>query len=259
MTQPTPPQPDFCKLFLVKTEPIEINHISRPVSSERVYPQALKMSLTQTHHLFGGISETGIDHFLDVFFTARPHLLAYGSPYFAANQNLVTLIDTSSLPVFLSGLQFLLKFAIPQVDITPPNTAGELLPPGTDQFTVFTAARILFLCGMPSNPTRGGDTNKGGHLIELELKLAALCEPRVVDATPGTGTIGIDLVELEITGVAPPGLEQILECILTAVLRWALAQVILPFHVFTLDGVSLTLQQGPLAVDNQIEVRGDIS
>jgi hypothetical protein len=215
------------------------------------------VSLTQTHHLFGGISETGIDHFLHVFFTARPHLLAYGSAFFASNQNLVTLIDTSSLPVFLSGLQFLLQFEIPRVDITPANTASELLPPGTDQFTIFTVVSIRFLCGIPSNSTRGGD--KGAHEIDIKFNLAALCAPRVVDSTPGTGTVGIDLVKLEITGIAPAGLEQILECILTAVLRWALSQVIIPFNVFTLDGVSLTLQQGPLAAENQIEVRGDIS
>jgi hypothetical protein len=215
------------------------------------------MSLTQTHHLFGGISETGINHFADVFFTARPHLLAYGSPYFAGNQNLVTLIDTSSLPSFLSGLQFLLQLDIPQIDITPANSATELLPPGTDQFTLFTEASIRFLCGQPGKPTtvdRGG-----GHEIDLKFDLAALCAPQVTDPTPGTGSIGISLVEVKITGIAPVGLEQILECILAAVLRWALSQLVIPFNVFTLDGVSLTLQQGPVAADNEIEIHGDIS
>jgi hypothetical protein len=112
------------------------------------------MSLTQTHHVFGGISETGIDHFVRVFFTARPHLLAYGTAYYAANQNQVTLIDTSSLPSFLSGLQCLIQFTIPTIDITPPNSTTELLPPGTDQFTVFTEALIRFLCGPPSATAR---------------------------------------------------------------------------------------------------------
>ena len=215
------------------------------------------MSLTQTHHVFGGISETGIDHFLRVFFTARPHLLAYGTTYYAANQNLVTLVDTSSLPSFLSGLQCLIQFAIPTVDITPPNSTTELLPPGTDQFTVFTKALIRFLCGPPSRDGKGGRGET--HEIDVTFPLAALCTPVVINSTPGSGTIGVSLVELELTGIAPPGLEQIVECILTAVLRWALAQAVIPFNVFTLHGVSLTLQQGPLAVDNEIEVRGDIS
>jgi hypothetical protein len=50
-----------------------------------------------------------------------------------------------------------------------------------------------------------------------------------------------------------------LECILAAVLRWALAQVRIPFQVFTVGGVSLTLQEGPVAEEDQIEVRGDIT
>jgi hypothetical protein len=215
------------------------------------------MSLTQTHHLFGGISETGIDHFLAVFFTARPHLLAYGTPFYAANQNLVTLLDTSSLPSFLSGLQCLVQFEIPTVDIAPPNSASEMLPPGIDQFTVFTEVLIRFRCGPPSDKVRGN--NGDAHEIDMKLNLAALCAPDVVSSAPGSGSIGVSLLRVDITGIAPPALEEILECILTAVLRWALAQVIIPFNVFTLDGVSLTLQQGPLAVDNQIEVRGDIS
>ena len=86
------------------------------------------MSLTGTHHLFGGISQTGFDHFFDVFFTARPHLLAYGTPFYATNQNLVTLIDTSSLPSFLSGLNVLVRFSIPTVDIAPKdNSTGRAL------------------------------------------------------------------------------------------------------------------------------------
>ena len=213
------------------------------------------MSLTQTHHLFGGISETGFNHFAEVFFTARPHLLAYGSAYYA--NNAVTLIDTSSLPVFLSGLQFLLQFSIPKIDITPADSPSELLPPAPDQFTLLAEVRIRFLCGSPANATRGG--NKGSHEIDLLLNLAALCAPQVANPAPGVGTIGVNLVKLEITGIAPAGLEQILECILTAVLRWALSQLIFPLNVFTLDGVSLTLQQGPLAAENQIEVRGDIT
>jgi hypothetical protein len=215
------------------------------------------MSLTQTHHLFGGISESGIDHFLDVFFTARPHLLAYGTPYYASNQNLVTLVDTSSLPLFLSGLECLIKLDIPKVDISPPNSVTELLPPGSNQLTIFTEVALRFRCGYPKGRFVGSEGD--AHEIDVKFSLAALCAPHVVDSTPGSGSIGVSLIRLEIFGITPVGLERILECILTAVLRWALAQVIIQFNVFTLDGISLTLQQGPLATDNQIEVRGDIS
>ncbi|HVJ54372.1 MAG TPA: hypothetical protein VM689_18045 [Aliidongia sp.] len=214
------------------------------------------MSLTGSHHLFGGISESGIDHFLDVFFTARPHLLAYGTSVYATNQNLVTLIDTSSLPSFLLGLNLLVQFDIPHVDITPKNSAAELLPPGTDQFTIYSDVLIRFLCGTPAQ-SRTGD--KGAHEITLKLQLAALCAPRVIDSTPGSGSIGLTLVALKIVGDTGVAIEQILECILTALLRWALGQVSIPFNVFTLDGISLTLQQGPVAAANQIEVFGDIS
>jgi hypothetical protein len=212
------------------------------------------MSLTGTHHLFGGISETGIDHFADVFFTARPHLLAYGTSFYATNQNLVTLIDTSSLPSFLSGLNVLVQFSIPTIDITPKDNSTEMLPPGVDQFTVYTNVQIHFLCG---NPDQRGD--KGAHEILFGLKLAALCTPKVVDSTPGSGSIGVTLLQVKVSGISEAALEQILECILAAILRWALAQLIIPFNVFTLDGVSLTLQQGPVAAADQIEVFGDIS
>ena len=213
------------------------------------------MSLTGTHHIFGGISETGIDHFLNVFFTARPHLLAYGTPFFAGNPQQVTRIDTSSLPSFLSGLQCLIAFAIPQVDITPPSIAGELLPPGADEFTISTEVVIDFLCGA----NRDGRPDKQSHQIVLKFNIAALCSPRVADPTPGTGSIGITLAQLKIGGIESTGIEQILECILTAILTWALSQVTIPFHVFTIDGIALTLQQGPIAADDQIEVFGDIS
>jgi hypothetical protein len=211
---------------------------------------------TGSHHLFGGISESGIDHFLDVFFTARPHLLAYGTAYYATNQNLVTLLDTTSLPSFLLGLGLLVQFDIPHVDITPRDSSTELLPPGADQFTVYTEVLIKFLCGSPQQ-SREGD--KGAHEIVLKLGLAALCTPTVVDGTPGSGSIGITLVALKISGIGDAAVEQILECVLTAILRWALTQVTIPFNVFTLDGISLTLQQGPVADADQIEVFGDIS
>lgn len=213
------------------------------------------MSLTGTHHIFGGISETGIDHFLDVFFTARPHLLAYGTSAFATNQNLVTLIDTSSLPGFLLGLGALIRFSIPTVDITPADAPTELLPPGADQFTVSTDVVIDFLCGPPTDKPGG----RGGHQILLKFKLAALCAPIVLNSAPGIGSIGISLVQVKISGIQDKGIEQILECVLARILQWALGQAIIPFNVFTLDGISLTLEQGPVAQDDQIEVFGDIT
>ena len=214
------------------------------------------MSLTHTRHLFGGINETGLDHFLAVFFTARPHLLAYGSPFYATNPSQITLIDTSSLPSFLSGLQFLVRFSIPTVDITPPDSATEPLPPGNDQFTLSTKVQLRFLCGRG----RGDDGNQeGAHEIVTELSIAVLCTPDVVDSSPGTGSIGIRLIAVQVDGIEPKPFEQILECILAAVLRWALAQVRVPFMVFTVSGVSLTLQEGPTAENNEIDVRGDIT
>jgi hypothetical protein len=210
------------------------------------------MSLTQNFHLFGGISETGLDNFLNVFFTARPHLLAYGTPAFATNQDLVTLISTASLPSFLNELQALLQLSIPTVDIAPPDAPGEILPPAVGQFTVFTNADLTVLCGANSD-------KRGGHTISATFSLAALCAPVVSDSTPGTGSIGVQLIDLKIVGIEPTPLEQIVECILSAIVRWAFDQVKIAFNVFTIDGVSLTLQQGPLAQDDQIEVRGDIS
>ena len=91
------------------------------------------------------------------------------------------------------------------------------------------------------------------------LRRTKLGEPIVVDSTPGTGSIGVSLVEVKIAGIKSDGIEQMLECILTRLLAQAFSRVTIPFHVFTLDGVSLTLQQGPVAADDQIEVFGDIS
>jgi hypothetical protein len=136
------------------------------------------------------------------------------------------------------------------VDITPADSATEPLPPGVDQFTFSTNVVIRFLCG------EGRDRV---HEIVAALTLSALCQPDIIDSSPGTGSIGISLLAVKVGGIAPPEIEQILECILAAVLRWALAQVRIPFQVFTIGGVSLTLQEGPLAEDDQIDVRGDIS
>ena len=38
------------------------------------------MSLTQAFHVFAGVSENGINTFLQALFTRRPHYLNYGSP-----------------------------------------------------------------------------------------------------------------------------------------------------------------------------------
>jgi hypothetical protein len=213
------------------------------------------MSLTGTHHIFGGLGETGINHFLDVFFTARPHLLAYGTAAFATNQNLVTLIDTSSLPSFFLGLGCLIRFTVPTIDVTPPDSSTELLPPGANQFTAFTEVVIDFLCGPATDDPRKG----AGHPIFVKFEVAVLCAPVVVNSTPGTGSIGISVVQVKLAGIKDNSIEQILECILTRLLKWAFGQVTIPFNVFTIDGISLTLEQGPVAQDDQIEVFGDIT
>ena len=128
-----------------------------------------------------------------------------------------------------------------------------MLPPGADEFTVSTEVLIDFRCG------KRDDRQKDGHDIILKFEAAALCKPVVANSSPGTGSIGISLIGFKLAGIRDQSIEQILECILARFLGWALSQVTIPFSVFTIDGVSLTLQQGPIAQDDQIEVLGDIS
>jgi hypothetical protein len=59
------------------------------------------MSLTQAFHVFAGVSENGINTFLQALFTRRPHYLNYGSPSLVATS---TINATSMAAISFPGI-----------------------------------------------------------------------------------------------------------------------------------------------------------
>jgi hypothetical protein len=213
------------------------------------------MSLTQAETVFGSVDEQGIDDLLRAFFTARPRHLSYGAPAFVP----VTTVARTSIPALVfpgvpGGIHYSIEFAIPTVDIHPDSSGGTPLPPGKGEFVVATAVRMCVLCGPRRHPEKDDDRQE--RPICVELRLFARCRPIVVMPTPGSGQLGIEVLQVEIVDIKPDELESILECVLKAILQAALANFRLPFNTITAGAFGLILLAGPAAEDNQIKVRG---
>lgn len=87
--------------------------------------------------------------------------------------------------------------------------------------------------------------------------MVGLCEPVVLNSSPGTGEIGIKVKRVEIVDIAPESLESIVECVILMMLQAALANLRLPFNVLTAGAFGLILLVGPVAETDQIKVRGN--
>jgi hypothetical protein len=214
------------------------------------------MSLTQAETVFAGVQELGINDLLRAFFLARPRYLHYGTPAFVPT----TTVNATSIPAVMfpgvpGGIHFALHFSIPTVDVHPDNSGGAApLVPGPGQFTIKTMVEIVVQCG-----TRrpNDDRPPSGPILNVKLDVVGLCAPVVISSAPGTGEIGIQLDKIEITDIKPDELESIVECVLLMVLQAVLANVRLPFNVWTTGAFGLILLAGPLAEQDQIKVRGN--
>src|SRR5439155_6039884 len=90
---------------------------------------------TQSNHIFAAANEQTINVLLKAFFDARSHYLNYGTDMFASSTDAqithVSTIDIAGIP---GGIDYLLNFSVPQIDISPPKT-GTLLPPQGNEVT----------------------------------------------------------------------------------------------------------------------------
>ncbi|HEY6344858.1 MAG TPA: hypothetical protein VIY49_25455 [Bryobacteraceae bacterium] len=217
------------------------------------------MSLTQTHHVFVGVEESGINTFLHALFTARPHYLNYGSPFFVPTST-VTATSVSAIPFpgVPGGIQFDVSFSVPTVNLYPPDPGSTSpIPPGPNQFGLHTSVTIVLGC-----MTWGQETNLRSTVsispISATLDVWALGTPTSQYSGPGTGSIGLQVLDVRIPAIQPEKFEAIIDCLIRMLLNAVLANVQLPFHALSLGAFTLILEAGPEIDNHEVEVWGSI-
>ena|SRR5579862_1945681 len=217
------------------------------------------MSLTQTHHVFASVTEGGINTILKALFTARPHLLIYGSNAFVPTSTVdATNMDPIPFPGVPGGIQWAVAFTIPVVDLYPDSSGGTSpLPPGPNQLNIHTTARILLGCATWGSK---GDRGNGGQLQPVLTTLDAWALGTIQSQYygPGTGNISFEVIQVKLPGIMPESLELVLECLIRMLLSAVLEQVSIPFNTLSAGAFQLILEQGPEIDDNQVKVWGDI-
>lgn len=217
------------------------------------------MSLTQTHHVFAGLEESGINTFLKALFTARPHYLHYGSSAFVPVSTVnATNMSPIPFPGVPGGIQYAVAFSIPVVDLFPPNAgSGSPIPPALNQFGLKTTVRLTLGC-----MTWSGDSKneRGGHLqpIFADLDVWARGDLIAHYFGPGTGYIGLEVLDIRIPAIQPKGFEAVIECLIRMMLSGALSGVQLPFHAISAGAFQLILEQGPSIDMDEVQAWGDI-
>ena len=201
------------------------------------------MSHTQTQTIFAGVHESGINDLLRAFFTARPRFLNYGTaPTFVAATN-VNATNVPAIPFGNTTIQYRIVVGMPSVDITPGG-GGTPIVPGAGEFIVSTGITLTVAIGNLTLPP-------------VPLGIHARCRPVVLSSSPGVGTIGIAVVQVELVDITPAGLETIIEGAMLAFMQMVLGSVTLPFNTITVGAFGLILLAGPIAETNQIKVRGN--
>ena len=223
------------------------------------------MSLTEANHVFAGVHEHGINEFLKAFLTARPHHINYGTSAFVpVTTALATNVATIAFPGIPGGIQYLVQFSIPVVDLFPPDGGGPL-PPGPGEFSIHVGARITVSCmKWTTSQNRDGKPNVSFTPLSTAIEIWAKGKPDVRYFGPGTGDIGFIVEEIKIPALAcvggkPDTFEAIVECVIRMVLQALLDGIRLPFSAMTIGFFTLILQRGPEISTDQVKVWGDIS
>jgi hypothetical protein len=217
------------------------------------------LSLTQANHVFAGVHEHAINVFLTAFLTARPHNINYGTSVFVpATTVAATNVPSISFPGIPGGIQYLVNFSIPVIDLFPPNGA-EPLPPGPNELSIHLDAKITVSCMTTTNDKRGSSSP-----LSTTLSIWAKGKPNVRFFGPGIGDIGFDLEEVKIpvlacVGGKPNTFETIVECVIRMMLQALLNGIRLPFNALTIGFFKLILQRGPEISEDQVKLWGDIS
>ena len=181
------------------------------------------MSLTQTHHVFAAVEESGINTFLKALFTARPHYLHYGSSAFVpASTAAATNMPPIAFPGVPGGIQYAVFFSIPVIDLFPPNAGSTSpIPPALNQFGLKTTVRLVLGCmtwsGTPFNEQAGR-----ARPIVADLDVWARGDVIGRYYGPGTGNIAFEVLDIRIPAIAPAGFEAVIECLIRMMLNAAL-------------------------------------
>ncbi len=217
------------------------------------------MSLTQTHHVFAGVAESGINTFLTAFFKTRPHYLNYGSaPFVAASSVSATNVATVPFPGLPGGLPYAVSFSIPVVDLYPPNAGSTSpTPPAANQFGLHTRVKLTVGC-FSWVGGRGNEHTGRVTPVSFALDVWALGSLVPFYFGPGSGYISLQVLSVRIPEIKPEGFEEVIDCVIRMLLEAALAHVQLPFHALSAGAFQLVLESGPVIDNNQVEVWGDI-
>jgi hypothetical protein len=215
------------------------------------------VSFTQSDHVFAGVHEHGINTFVVAFFTARPRYLTYATPSLAPPAP-AQFISVSAIPFpgIPGGIQYRARFDVPWVDLFPPDSSTEPLPPGAGELSVRT--KVTLTVGCYQYVGKGND--RGGQMtpISTTLEVWARGKPQAIYYGPGNGVVNIVLEDVKILDVKPASLDAVLECVLRMVLQAVLNNLHLPFHALTAGAFQLILTRGPLIEDDQLKMWGTV-
>ncbi|WP_322778462.1 hypothetical protein [Frankia sp. Cas4] len=216
------------------------------------------MSLTEAENVFAGVHEAGLNDLLTAVFTTRPRLLNYRTSPAVANVPSAASSWTAVPPIAFpgtAGIHYAVRFGIPVVDIHPDTTGmPHPLVLGVGQVSVRTTVELILLCqrGRKDDP----DQRPIGTPIATRLEAVALGRMVPVAVTPGTGSVVIDVQQVELVDITPDDLESVLECLVLTLLRAVFGSVSLPFSALRVGAFSLTLLRGPEAEDDQLKLYG---
>ncbi len=239
------------------------------------------MSLTETSEVFVAVEESALNDLITAVCATRPHLLHYGSPAFVpASSTSATQMAPIPFPGS-PGLQWSVELSIPQLDLFKQDLP---LPPelslGPGQFSLSTVVRLCVDCAARGKGDPKGDDAKDHDPKQTDdrgdkqwrddrddwgkarnpvcCKLGVYAVGHLVSTwVGGQQAIGFALDSVEIVDIEPNGLESVLECLLTMILRSVLATLSLPVTALELDVFTLTPTVGPLIDVNRVLARGD--
>lgn len=217
------------------------------------------MSLTQSADVFASAHEDALNDLVTAVCSARPHLLSYGSPAFVPVSSVDhTRIDAIGFPG-TAGIQWHVSFTIPRIDLydednpLPPEL---VLDPG--QFSVTTQVTLCVDC----DPRRREPDREHDDVGKVEkpmcCTLGLFAVGRLVpSSTAGESAVTFAVDALEIVDITPVELENVLECLLTVILRSVLSTIRIPISALRAGAFELTPTEGPLVETDLVLVRGD--
>ncbi len=217
------------------------------------------MSLTQTNHIFAGVHENAINDFFGDFLTARPRHINYGTsafvPVTTASETNVPVISFPGIP---GGIEYMIQFTIPIVDLFPPSGTGALSP-GPGELSIHTSVKITVSC----RKGRIQDQKYTTTPLTTSLEVWAKGTIRATYLGPGIGRIGFNITELKIPDLAcvkgePDTFEIVIECVIRMILQALLDNISIPFKAITIGFFQLILERGPEIDDDQIKMWGNI-